>query len=530
MWYQKFITAAIHILFCTFINAQIPRLSSNPGAVATVYIDFDGHTVAGTAWNWDSTIRARPAGLSTAVITEAFNRAAEDFRIFNINITTDSNSYKKAPANRRVRIIVTPTYNWYGIAGGVSFVGSFNWGDGTPAWVFSTLLENNPKYIGEAIAHEAGHTLGLQHQSTYDRNCNLVAEYAEGKGTGETSWAPVMGVSYYKNVTTWHIGKSIEGCNVIQNDIDVMTKGESKIPLRADDHGNTMQSATLIPSTSHQFQSDGVISSGSDKDVFKVVLARGSVLKASAIPNHFGNYNSGANIDIKISVLKTNGDTIYRNNPANLLSASIDTSLTSGTYYIVIDGVSNQNLSDYGSVGYYSLTGSIASVLPATRLIVKGEVNWDKHVLGWRFEADEPLKETIVETSHNGVDFKKLVSLPSSAGGYSYRPNQFGTIYYRMKAVSEKADNAYYSNVISLENTGHEAISLVGGSIVKGFTGVRVSSDCSYHLLDETGRLLQKGKLVTGINQINIAGIKKGLLLLKVFNQSDQRLFRLMKP
>src|SRR5687768_4852018 len=176
------------------IGQAIPKFNSNSEASATVYLDFDGHLVKGTAWNWDSTIHAKPSTLSSSSVTEVFNRVAEDFRIFNLNITTDSFVFKKAPSGKRMRIIITPTSKWFGNSAGVSFVNSFTWGDDTPAWVFSTLLENNPKYIAEATSHEIGHTLGLQHQSTYTKNCDLVNEYAEGKGSGEIGWAPIMGV------------------------------------------------------------------------------------------------------------------------------------------------------------------------------------------------------------------------------------------------------------------------------------------------------------------------------------------------
>ena len=104
-------------------------------------------------------------------ITEVFNRVAEDYRPFTINVTTDSTKYLSAPVNQRTRVVITVTSDWYGSAGGVSFVNSFTWGDNTPCFVFSELLGYKPKNIAEAASHEAGHTLGLRHQSTYDANC-----------------------------------------------------------------------------------------------------------------------------------------------------------------------------------------------------------------------------------------------------------------------------------------------------------------------------------------------------------------------
>ncbi len=104
--------------------AQVPKLSSYPSAAATLFIDFDGHTVKGTSWNWGGPIYAQPAELNNAAITEIFNRVSEDYRPFNLNVTTDSTVYLAAPFNKRIRIIVTPTSQWYGSAGGVAFVGS----------------------------------------------------------------------------------------------------------------------------------------------------------------------------------------------------------------------------------------------------------------------------------------------------------------------------------------------------------------------------------------------------------------------
>ncbi|HTE34823.1 MAG TPA: hypothetical protein VK666_30810, partial [Chryseolinea sp.] len=134
---KHFTFTALVALTSLAATSQIPKYNSNTNAPATVYLDFDGETVAGTSWNWDSTIHAVPSGVIQPGITEVFNRVAEDYRIFNLNITTDPAVYARAPVAKRVRIILTPTSNWYGIAGGVAFVNSFVWGDGTPAWVFT---------------------------------------------------------------------------------------------------------------------------------------------------------------------------------------------------------------------------------------------------------------------------------------------------------------------------------------------------------------------------------------------------------
>jgi len=512
------------------MSAQIPIFNSNTYASATVFLDFDGHTVKGTAWNWDSTIHAQPARLKPAAVKEIFNRVAEDYRIFNINITTDSNVYSKAPIAKRIRIIVTPTSHWYGVAGGISFVNSFIWGDGTPAFVFTDVLQNNSKYIGEACSHEAGHTFGLQHQSTFDKKCGLVTEYAEGKGYGEIGWAPIMGLSYYKNLTTWNVGTSIEGCGIIQNDINIISKGLNNIGFRADDHGNTMQTATVLNLNSSAFQVNGIINSARDVDVFKVVLSKAGSLRATVTPGNVGAGNAGANIDIKISLVKSNGDTIGRFNPKTLLSASMDTNLKAGTYYMVIDGVANQNTTDYSSVGYYTIAGRFGAnaMLPVPRLLLKGSTDRNVHVINWALEADEPVTSTIVQSSINGIDFKTIAVVSPSIICYKNNPLGRGSMYYRIKMLAGQDNTPYYSNVISLQYATAARVVLMG-NIIRGFATINVSGNYKYELIDETGRLYQRGNLSDGYNNVPVNNVQKGLLLLKVYNNSEQVVFKVIK-
>ncbi len=204
--YQS-ILIALCVLFSNSLNAQVPVYSSLPSAQAVILLDFDGHKVQGTSWNTSGPINCDGANLPTSKIDEIYSRIAEDYRPFNINITTDESKYNAAPSNRRMRVIFTISSSWYGSAGGVAYIGSFTWGDNTPAFVFTALLNYNTKFISEAGAHEAGHTLSLQHQASYDASCVRTSPYNYGTGEGEISWAPIMGVGYYKNATTWYDGK-----------------------------------------------------------------------------------------------------------------------------------------------------------------------------------------------------------------------------------------------------------------------------------------------------------------------------------
>lgn len=506
-------------------KAQTPLLNSFPSAQATVFIDFDGQYVAGTAWNYNGDIYAAASGFNNADITQIFSRVAEDYRPFNLNITTDSAVYWSAPKNKRIHMIVTPTSQWYGASGGVAFVGSFSWGDNTPAWVFSALLGNNPKYVGEAVSHEVGHTLGLQHQSVYDAGCNKIAEYNTGIGTGEIGWAPIMGAGYYQNHTTWNIGPNTINCSTIQNDFDIIST-QNGFGLRPDDYGDNNATATEINIVADTFAVSGLINTSADLDVFKLVLANATQLNLNAIPQNVGSGDNGANVDIKVTLLNGN-DTINSYNPSTLLNAGVDTNLNAGTYYLVIDGVGNIYHDDGGSIGLYTIAGSILSLLPVKNLHFSGTVDNNKHQLSWSFDAGETIKQTVIESSADGQHFSTLASVNPAIKTFSYQPLSNETIYYRLKIITTGNEQLLSPNIISLKSKTLPGKVRVINNVGSNIT-INSSDNFIYQLFTTGGQLVGSGKLVAGVNQVPAAGAK-GMLLLHCSNGNQSFTQKLIK-
>ena len=438
-----------------------------------------------------------------------FNRVSEDYRIFDINITTDSTVYKAAPLSQRTRIIVTPSYEWYGMSGGVSFVGSFTWGDDTPAFVFNQLLNNNLKYISEACSHETGNTLGLQHQSTYNSSCLKTAEYEGGKGSGEIGWAPIMGVGYFKNLTTWHNGKSALGCLSIQNDINLILTGNG-FGLRADDYGDVINQAADLPLEGRNFTESGIINSAKDRGVFSIVLPTQLNFRLVASPENVGSANAGADLDLRVYLLNQSADTIGKYDPLELLNAGIDTVLNAGKYFLVVEGVGNINLSNYGSLGHYLLAGSLNLALPVHNLKLKGRVASNYHVLSWTMQAEEPIKEFELQFSSNGSSFEKLVTLGPSQSDAVYLPTIDKKIFYRVRP-SPALEIAYYSNIISLPPGPKYHIVRVENPIINNKIRLISGADCSYQLIMSNGQILSTGKIKKGVSNIEVTANAKGL-------------------
>jgi hypothetical protein len=380
----------------------VPKLNSYPGAVATIFLDFDGHYVQSTVWNGGNPINCAASGLTDLQITEAFNRVAEDYRPFEINITTDSVVFLAAPLNKRVRIIVTTTSSWYPGVGGVAYINSFTWGDDTPAFVFSDRLgPYSPKMVGECCSHESGHTVGLAHQSKYGNDCSTpVEQYNTGLGTGETAWAPIMGNSYSRNMSNWNNGPTPYGCTNLQDNLSIIAT-QNGFTYRADDYSEALNGSTYTPPGSN-FNVNGIITTNTDKDAFKFTFNANSNFHLTAIPfNVQGNW-IGANLDTRIELYSSPTNLIRDYNPLGSLSVTIDTVLNAGTYYIKIFGTGNSNIGPYGSLGAYTINGSFGS-LPIHDVSLNGTVDKNIHSLTWRIIADEPVKTVEVEASIDGT-------------------------------------------------------------------------------------------------------------------------------
>jgi hypothetical protein len=349
-------------------------LNSNPGASHTIYLDFDGNVTSGTPWNSNfnggadfTTPAYNPdgvAGFSNSELTaiqQVWQRVVEDFVAFDVNVTTqeptdggDLINNGSGDSRWGVRVAIGgSSYDWYGAgAGGVAYIGSFNWNTDSPTYVFPDQLGNGfEKYVAEAASHEAGHTLGLRHDGT------STLGYYDGHGSGETAWAPIMGVGYYNNLSQWSRGEYADA-NRLEDDLTIITS-QNGFGYRADDYGDTngtASAANLVNSTT--IDAAGIIEQNTDVDVFSFVTGAGTV------SIDVQEFERGPNVDIQADLYDSSGSLVTSANPTDSLDAQLNASVSAGTYYLHVTGVGNGDplttgYSDYGSIGQYSFTGTI---------------------------------------------------------------------------------------------------------------------------------------------------------------------------
>ncbi|NHA00308.1 hypothetical protein G5V59_09870 [Nocardioides sp. W3-2-3] len=160
-------------------------------------------------WSLDGS--AAFSATERAVVIETWQRMAEDFAPFDVDVTTEEPAYGGLFRGS----VDDPTYGTRvaftsgskvqdalcgGGCGGIAWIGTYDaitsGETRSPAWVFPGSLGNRAKNLAEAGSHEAGHTLGLNHDGTS----------SSGYYSGTSLWGPIMGAPYTSGVSQWSRG------------------------------------------------------------------------------------------------------------------------------------------------------------------------------------------------------------------------------------------------------------------------------------------------------------------------------------
>lgn len=383
------------------------KLHSLPSSSYKVYLDFDGFTTAGTAWNsyWNSpsfyseaySLDGSESFTATELlrIQQIWQRVAEYFAPFNIDVTTEDpgtaaltwDGGGDTAYGKRVVITDEDGKNY----GGIGYVGSFTWSVDTPVYVYANRLGDAVKSVADAAAHETGHSLGLSHDG---RTVGTTTSgYYYGHGSGAADWAPVMGVGYNATIVQWS-GGDYNGATSAEDDLGIITGQNGGVTYRADDWGGTFGTAGALEGTVVNgvatVQTYGIISGSgarNDLDVFSFGVAAGGSLDLTvsawtqahvtdaAAPIHASS--SFTMLDIGLTLY----DSLFQTVAAWTDTARLDARLTlsdlaGGTYYLAVDGVgwgnpmgtSPTGWTEYGSLGQYMVSGtySVAGATPPT--------------------------------------------------------------------------------------------------------------------------------------------------------------------
>ncbi|MCE9557706.1 MAG: PEP-CTERM sorting domain-containing protein [Armatimonadetes bacterium] len=401
-------TGAFFALLSATSFAQLtpPALNSNPGARYTIYLNFKGFNYDGSwagrtpgnvpAYTIDGDANSFNGDELTA-IKETWARTSQAYVGFDINVTTvDPAPVSFTDAQRKAfydntqyltHTIIGGSYDWFGAAGGVSYVGAAQQpllSDGVRTnWVFpANGTGTTPKYMTAAIIHEDGHHLSMYHQTDETTGAGYSTN---GNAVGDGSYAPIMGVSYYSQRGTWRQGKA----GVNDNDVQVLMNNLNMGPIRDSGIGHTLATAsalnilgngnvnsTLSKSFIMPKASTGFSASGEDsytKDYFSFFAAGGSLTLTAHDGTSFiqnGVADPGATMRCVLRILDSNGIVLGTSTEdASTLRHTWSGSLVAGRYYaqVVSYGAyisGHEPDSRYFNMGAYFLSGSGFSPVP----------------------------------------------------------------------------------------------------------------------------------------------------------------------
>ncbi len=397
---------------------------SNPGAPTVIYLDFDGEVVNDPDWS-DNVINAAPAGLDASQIHAIMCAVADDYSVFDVNVTNVRAVFDATPSNRRLMCISTPTDDADPGGGGVAFGDTFR--DDSVCWNFNLDAMN---VATATISHEVGHTLGLDHDG---RGTN---EYYNGHTNGFESWAPIMGGGNGTTLFHWSRGEynnfsQLDGGNNIATEDDYVIMSQLGIDLRADDYEDNFVDAHPIVVDEETVTLSGIMGvraqngvSILDTDVFRVDFRGLGLLSIYA-----GSQEYGSNVDLRMRLYDSSMNLLHDENPTSIRSTHYQVELQPGIYYISLTGAGAGNpnaqnpsgWTSYGATGNYQLKLSRAPLdeslaLGTTKSISQlGPIPWEPQNL---IAFDE---QHSLQNSRTGDGQTSAFSMVSSSPSISFR-------------------------------------------------------------------------------------------------------------
>ena len=497
----------------TYPMADTFKLHSRPAATRKIYLDFNGHVTPAGIWNnptdpdlvnapWSIDASPDFSDAEKAVVQETFRRVAEHFAPWNVDVTTEDpgvESLRKTSLgdlNYGIRVVIGPVA---GEAGGVAHLNSFSSNVDDPCFVF-TVSGFRANEIAGIASHEVGHTVSLLHQGNLNGTNPIAQEYFGGHGTGALSWSPIMG-NGLRPVNQWAKGE-YQGANRTQDNLVAIANLTSGIPPVADDFGDTRDTATFAPGLSTTV--GGVIGSTADVDMIRINAGRGNLVitpKVSLV---------APNLRLQIRVMDATGKVLgtYVGSGAvgrmapNPITVAIP---TEGMHFIELDGIGNgtgvtEGYTEYGSIGYYSLTASWPD--PVNKPPVANATLTTGSPYDYQAQPGAMVNfNGTLSTDPDGIivryiwDFKDLYPVGAAGATVTHRYKAPGTYYPTLTVIDDRGAAASTTVTVTvngpLRNTPTCSLGLVTGSFVR-LNSIHDAATATIRVQDQYGNPVRR--------------------------------------
>lgn len=344
----NFISSFAQTLIPAGINAY--KLNSYPNSKKVIFLNFSSGTYP-DQFIWDQ-----------------WNMVSEDYRPFDVTVTTDIELFNNTSTENKITIQFTS-----GNGGGLCGYNVF--GSSSSYACQSLVNDANGYFLSVTATHEIGHGLGLSHDG--------------GNGTeyysGNAVWSPIMGGSHGKAYATFSKGE-YSGASNKEDDFDVMGY---YLDLKEDVHNDVV----LVPKNG-QITPDlnnGVIETDGDVDSFTFESTGGNINLTVSPKAYYNNLHVEAVLKNEAGSIVLSGTPNLHNTHINFPEASIPSTLPGvdlNSKYLFLDGanssikqaskiegvvsagtytleITNTSLAgaypSFGSRGYYEIEGTISN-------------------------------------------------------------------------------------------------------------------------------------------------------------------------
>lgn len=426
--------------FSEISNDSLRRFQSLPGSKNIVYIVTPSSTW--TEYQRDD-------------ILYTLYSVSEDFRPFDVNITTVQSIYNATPTSNRLKYQLN-----FGAAGATG-----------ACWYDAFGQDSGCSGGARVAAHEIGHGMD---SLTHDGHNSGQTYY-----TGNQYWFPIMGRNLEREYSTF--GMDYQGSTNSQDDL--RTLGEL-LGWREDDHSDSMTSASPLQLDVDQVlpeQNYGIISSQEDVDYFEFEITQDGGVDLQILPLRRLN-----NLHVHSTIFHSNGDQLMigeaivhsQEAMVNVKQGSrLRAPLDPGHYILRIENTGyedslGEGYTKYGSIGYYDLSGLAGDIRPRAQVDVgKGffcdgeEIHLKDNSLGFSLDYLWEVKDS--EQFTQSVDTKDFQSLANQLGIHQFNlrtTNRNGTsqiegqfeVGYRTFKLQIDSTNLSPQTVLRIYNKDHD--------------------------------------------------------------------------
>lgn len=421
---------------------------------ATIFLDFDGHGV--DEWNgiadasspgFNRTFGPGCAAHEVATITRTFERVAEDFIPFNVNVTTNAPDENADPATI-LHVVIGGDGEWLldldeGVEvedldladrpDGASVIGSFaNPDEPNIVWVFTDNLRQFEDQIANAISHHAGHAFGL-----YDRlNEDRTGPDPGANAPGGIFVSPIMSadIRLVRGHSVFNSGPTDEGPDTVSDELgalEALLGPADDLEIDEDNPYGDDQGSAHDFENAVTFESDGGVITIGDIDVFKVI-STGGFFTARAVP-----VAATPNMNIKLTLFADGEEIVDTSDDGAAEVEYFFSGSFPRTVFMQVESTDNEG----GLIGQYQLTGNSQTALPLlARGTIKGNVFQDLN-LNEKLDVGDPGVRRLrvyADVNNNGRYDRRLdiAGVTDALGNYeiknvpAQRTNGFAPVFH----------------------------------------------------------------------------------------------------